>query len=509
MILSKPTNRQYAPIVALLAVTTIITLLPFFQAGFTTSDDLQYFITAHKSFHEWLIDASIYAKGAGRFYFYITKYFYYIPYLVDDFVYTKAVQYITLVGAYVALSYLIYRIFRNIDLALLTYLLLVFNTQLTPNNHIPIIAYPFYFTFSFILFCTAVVFFIDYCEKKGYWRIILSAILMLLCFCFYETYLLFAFVFGLFVVIIEFRKESRVSKHLVKVTSPYIAVAVLYVVIYFGYRLLLLHNDPEHTFYNGASFDAASFSIQHFFEILCRCTRGAFPTQNFFDYGDTLANNSLLLGGHRRSIFKVLTHAPAITWVNALLQGGLFLWLISRKSVKRVPTRHLTIALVISLFLAFFAHSLVGVAVKYNTDWYQYIKGYVTTFYSHLFLMVAISTFIVLLMKVLKHGTSRKVVQTVLSATIMIASVTMGYCNNLIGREWKKNNDVTRLIDLVAKDDFFDSVDDNTYLYVRDIMQGSVWSYDYNTPNYINLRAHKEMKHALRESDLDALTCDA
>ena len=58
-----------------MAITALLTLLPFFKVGFTTGDDFQYFITARHPAN-WINDAIAYAEGAGRFYFLITKYFY-------------------------------------------------------------------------------------------------------------------------------------------------------------------------------------------------------------------------------------------------------------------------------------------------------------------------------------------------------------------------------------------------------------------------------------------------
>ena len=75
-----------------LAVTAVLTLIPFFSVGFTTADDFQYYNTAQTSWQIWMADAKIYAESTGRFYFLVTKVFYYVPYLIDSFGYTKAVS---------------------------------------------------------------------------------------------------------------------------------------------------------------------------------------------------------------------------------------------------------------------------------------------------------------------------------------------------------------------------------------------------------------------------------
>ena len=88
-------DKKQLLIYAALAATALISLLPFFKVGFTCSDDFQYFITAQHP-EIWVGDAMVYARDAGRFYFLITKFFYYIPYLIDNFAYTKAIDYISM-----------------------------------------------------------------------------------------------------------------------------------------------------------------------------------------------------------------------------------------------------------------------------------------------------------------------------------------------------------------------------------------------------------------------------
>ena len=140
------------------AATVVLSLLPFFKVGFTTSDDLQYFVTAQQSWQYWLMDHRAYAEGQGRFYFLITKFFYYVPYLADNFLVAKLIQYATLLGCYLMLGYIVSRIVRSRTIGIMTFLLLIFNTVVTRMVYfIAITAYPFYFTFSFLIFLCGVL----------------------------------------------------------------------------------------------------------------------------------------------------------------------------------------------------------------------------------------------------------------------------------------------------------------------------------------------------------------
>ena len=95
----------------LFGVTVVITLIPFFRVGFTTGDDLEYYLT-------WLIgdlftNANIYAHGAGRFYFLITKPIYSLPYIGDNFFLTKVIQYASLLLSFVLFALLVSKIFKS------------------------------------------------------------------------------------------------------------------------------------------------------------------------------------------------------------------------------------------------------------------------------------------------------------------------------------------------------------------------------------------------------------
>ena len=105
-------HSQRLPIAILFLTTVVLSLIPFFKVGFTTSDDVQYFITAQQNWQYWMMDHHYFALGQGRFFYLITKYFYYVPYLADNFFVTKTIQYITLLSCYLLFAYIVYRILR-------------------------------------------------------------------------------------------------------------------------------------------------------------------------------------------------------------------------------------------------------------------------------------------------------------------------------------------------------------------------------------------------------------
>lgn len=492
-----------------LAATALLSLLPFFGVGFTTGDDFQYFNTARQSWKYWMNDAKIYAEGAGRFYFYITKVFYYVPYLVDSFAYTKVVQYITLLACYGMFAYLVYRLFHSRNLSLLTFLLLVFDTTLTLNNHIATIAYPFYFTFSIIIFIAALLLYLDYAERGGYWRVIVSALLFLVAYLFYETYLLFALVFGALVVLRHLRRDGvRLlrSRDFWRETLPYVFTALVYVGCYWGYRQYLLATVAT-GFYDGASFSMDSFSIDGFFKVLWRCTREAVPGRTYVENIGVIADNSLLLSGHRNILFRVLTNAPAIVWVNALLQGVL-LWMLTRpEGFKRLHGNKLLAGIVISLLVAFFAHTLIGIATKYNLDWCDWMLGYVTTIYSILGLMLALALVVAASVMLCHSQWWHRAVRMAWCLLIVVFSVIIGYANHHISREWQRCQHRMDLVDMIGKSGYFSTLPDNAVLYTEELRNTSWQAYDIskesmNMEYYIDNRAGRQFNYVTDSADL-------
>ena len=498
-----------------IAATALLTLLPFFSVGVTTSDDLQYLNTAQYSWKHWMADAKIYAEGAGRFYFYVTKVFYYVPYLIDSFAYTKAVQYITLMACYCLFAYLVYRLFHSRNLALLTLLLIIFDTTLTPNNHIPTIAYPFYFSFSIIIFITALLLYINYTERGGYWRVILSASLFLVAYLFYETYLLFALVFGALVVVRHLRRNGArllSSRDFWRETVPYILTALLYVGCYWGYRQWLLATMTDKTFYDGAAFSMETFSIDGFFKVLWRCTRAAFPGESFFENRWLLVENSQLIAGHRNNLWQVLTHAPAIVWVNALLQGVLMWFLTRPGGFKTLRGRRILCGIAISIFVAFFAHTLIGIATKYNLDWCNWMRGYVTTIYSILALMLALALLIAAIILISRNHILQLAIRILLCTITIILSVAVGYTNHHISREWSRSQHRMKLIDMIGKSNYFDTLPADAVIYTEELRNTSGFAYDVSKggdlENYINRRAGRSFHYVTDSTGLAGVPAD-
>ena len=476
MLNNKRENLYYA--LAYIA-TTILTLLPFFIVGLANADDFQYFNTAHSNWNNWKNDAEIYAQGQGRFYFLITKYFYYIPYLFDSFAWTKFIQYFSLGVSYLLFSYIVYRIFKSRKLGALSLLLLVFNTSIGYyiGYNIPI-GYPFYFTFSFILFLCGILLFINYIEKGNSWRVVLSAVLFFAAFLFYEDYLVFTLLFIGFVFIRNWKRVGFTgmwkNKSFYLEIVPYIVSLILYVVCYFGYRYYLDHVLGMLPQYHGALV-AKNLNARVFFKVLNNLSFYHIPGRiySFEKTKALVADNSLLIGGHSDSICFMLTHAKAVAYVNALIQCCILWFLIKRHDFAKFSWKTVVVGILVALIFAISANVLIASTEKYNAEWTVTMKAYVTSFFSYFGVMLTIALIIVATLKIFQSPVAQKIVSVCWCVVLFCFSVVNYYVNDHLSRAWLKSENRITALRLINDEGFFNDLPDHALIYTEQLQHTS------------------------------------
>ena len=477
-------NRQEKFIwILAFTATAIITLLPFLQVGFTNSDDFLYYYATHKGWQYWLEDAEIYAQGAGRFYFLLTKYFYYVPYLIDSFAWTKATQYLSLMGCFALFSYIIYRFFKSKRLGALTFLLLIFNLSVGYESFSIPTAFPFYFSFSFIIFLCGILLYINYTERNGYWRLLVSALLFFISYLFYENYLVFTILFCGYILVRNWRRTGFIqtlkSKLFYREIVPYIAVFALYLACYLGYRLYLVRTIDDLSLYDGSTV-AHHFSLDNFFLILNNCTFYTLPCRTYwFDHVRTiLAENSPLISGHYNNIFYILTHAPALAYLNALLQCCILWFIIHNADFRKLSWVSMLIGVVSAVLFAFSANILIAIAEKYNVSYAIFMRTYVTSFYSYFGIMLTVAIIMTATIKICPVKHIRHAVCAIWCVLVFVGAVLSYYTNDLLSKEWKKTQNRITVTELVAQDHFFDKIPKNALLYTTDApISGNTYRY--------------------------------
>ncbi len=494
------------------SVTLVLTLLPFFQVGFTTGDDFQYYNTAQADWQYWKQDAKVYAQNAGRFYFLITKIFYYIPYLVDSFGWTKFVQYFSLTVCYLLFSYLVYRIFKSWRLGALTLLLLIFNTNMgyyIGGN--PPTSYPFYFPFSLIIFLCGILLFVNYTEKNGYWRVLLSAALFFVSYLFYENYLVFTLIFGGYIFFRNWRRSGFFalwkSKTFYKEAVPFAVVLILYVTCYYGYRYYLAHVVGIDSFYIGATV-TKHFSLPRFLKVVSNLTFYNLPGK-IYTFGETkglIVENSQILSGHHNSVWFMLTHAPAIAYVNAMVQCAILWFLLRESDFDKISWKALLIGILTALVFALSANVLIAITEKYNTEWANWLMVYVTSFFSYFGVMLAIALTIAATLKLLRTPVPRGIACVLWVAALFGFSVFNYYINDHLGRAWGKSQNRVTMLRLMRDSGIFDQIPENALIYNEQLLHTSDHSFTvchdtFNFEKLIMRYAHQKKFHFAQTLD--------
>lgn len=477
----------------LLVITVFLTLVPFFKVGLTNGDDIEYYMaylsdkhefndpTAEekpdvfneKTFKKYQANADIYAKSAGRFYFHITKPLYSLPYLFDNFYFTKCFQYFFLILSFLIFAWLVFKIFKSKWLALLSFLFFIIPLSIMPfNYYVPITYYPFFFSFSFSLAMISLILLLKYYETGKYKFVVFSVIVYAIAILFYETYLLFLGFIMLFVLIRNIRENGFINslknKKFYKEIVPYAAVAVLYIVIYFVYRHLVKTDDG---FYVGSSF-AEQFSIQHFFQILFRYNNAVLPTKIYHLSQHVIAENSLLPRGHYDNFFYILTHSSAIWIVNAVIQTALFLYIISRIKPE-MSWKKWGVAMIVSFLFMIFCHTLIGISDKYNGTYY-FFNGYVTSYYSLFGVTMLLALFFYAFYKLCYKNKYLKISFLLIgSLLIFYTSIITSYTNDHLGRDWERSQHRFTMIGELSRQGAFNFIPENAIVYAGDIDQSS------------------------------------
>ncbi|MFA6404138.1 MAG: hypothetical protein WCX31_21310 [Salinivirgaceae bacterium] len=342
----------------LLASITAVVLIPFINSGIAEGDDAELFLRGLSG--NISSDAIIYAKDAGRFYFLITKPLYGLPYLLNSLILIKTINIFFLILILILVSMIVKQLFKSQWLAYLCYLLLLTFIAFKGENN-PVISFQWYFTGSFIFILSSILFALKHNEtgKPSYriYSIVFYSIGLL----FYEVYLLYLPILILANLSFisdwndNFLKDTLwdISKR----SLPYVYVGLVYIVLYFSYRIFYPGT------YSGTAI-AKGFKIGDGFDTVLNLSSGAYPGYFFFHGKYIFQQTSPLIKNHIQNIGYVFETANYLWYVKAIVTGilsYLFLSAIEIKNIKRS-----LIVLVLAVLYVFIPHIPLALTDKYT-----------------------------------------------------------------------------------------------------------------------------------------------
>jgi len=454
-------NKSQLMLWFLFLLVVILTLTPFLKIGLTTTDDLEFYIRTLQG--DIFAEAFSFAKWTGRFYMMFMKPVYCIPYLIDNFYYTKIVQYGTLLTSFVLFAVTVNKIFKNKEFTLLIFLLLFTFLTVMPNYHIPILAHPFYFTCSFSIFLLSLLRFIKYEETKKYKFLIHSVILFGIALLFYENYIVFL-LFMLSIITIKDITEQGwmvfTKKPFYKKVLPFFIVVAVYVFTYYVFRICV---ETETRFYIGSIF-VKDFNFKNFFTVLWNYNRAAFPTYMYHESFTTISIFSLLPDGHQHNFWYILKNSQIQSIINSLLQCYLFAFLLNKVKLS-ISWKKIGIGTLIAMLFTFSVHILLAITEKYQVrPYWRDLNGYVTTFYSYFCITLLVGFIAYACVKISCTIKWLKIsIIGMFTFLIFCIIIIISYSNDHQSRAWQQDQNKLTVMDKALSNGVYE----NTLIYAK------------------------------------------
>lgn len=371
----------------LIGILIFITFYPLLKVGIVTGDD---FVNLIWPVDRLAQDSIGYAQSTGRFYFLFALWIYKIPYLIDSEIYFHITLILPHLIALFLFVYLIYRIFKNEHIAMLTAVVSCIIFQIYGGNSATA-GYPFYFTISFSLILVSFHILISYFNNHKYVYLFLSAIIFFIATLFYETYLMY-YIFIFILVIRRYPLKSLLSGTVIfkflKEIIPFIIFGIIYLTIYF------LFIKSYASVYEGNQI-SSDLTISRFLWTIGNMSLYSLPLSSLFDYRFFLTEYSL----SEASIFNffeiIFTQAGLAAYVKGFI-AVLVIWMIQSIYKNQFKNKNLVFLIIVSALYIILPHLPLSLSAKY-TNAIQ--NTYVSTYFS----FFAVVTFCISLFLLLKN----------------------------------------------------------------------------------------------------------
>lgn len=443
----------------ILFILICITVYPLFKIGFVSGDDLEYFLTADPS--RWMGDAKIYAEGTGRFYFYLVKWIYSVPYLVDSKVYFYFWFLTPIFSTFILFIWLIKRVSKNLEITYLaTFLCCSFLIYFA--KHSAITAYPLYFTLSLTLIFVSLHLFVTYTERKKYKYLIFSAFIFGIATLFYECYLVYYLLYFSVILLRYSLKELFKNgewKIAFKELFPYVVMGLLYISVYFSYYL------THQSGYSGNQV-AENLSLGRVMKTLFTMSINGLPFVTFFDYKRFFIDYTLSFNASQSYFINTITNISALAYLKGGLVG-LLIYMLKDRKLPQFSKKVLIWGILISLFFIILPHLPLAFSEKY-TSYIQ--KTYITTSFTF-FSVIGLFLFMYLfLIQSITISWISRILKIILASIVIIATIVTQYTNERVTDDMKISQYRFDLIESVFQKQF---IAEWTAVYIEPLNQTS------------------------------------
>ncbi|MBP1630755.1 MAG: hypothetical protein H6Q15_1648 [Bacteroidetes bacterium] len=421
-----PTNIFHKDnlIYLLLLIVYIIALYPLSYVGLTTCDDLSYYLMSGN----WnsILDVVNYVGEQGRFGFFITIWFNFIPYLIDNNLWHSLCLIIPIAISFLLFIKIIKRVFNDNSLTLLVSILLATNMQIMGKTHLTS-THPIYFCFAFCLILIAILLALDsYKVDRKHLRII-SSVLIFFASCFYEIFLAY-FLIMLLIVLWKNNIFKGVSKiklnNSLKEFYPYLISFLFFIAIYFTFRYYFPSS------YEGSQFNR-NFRLIDFINSANLLGTYSIPLQSYFNYSDLLIRYS----PYTDSAFypyRIELTVAIIGIISSLMTYYLLLKHKPKKSIIYI------FGLIIGVILFYLP---IIISPLSNMHYQSGLDTHIPSFFSHFGATIFIACLILLIYNLFSKNKSIAItLRIIFSLLVLIVTILTQSTNKAIAYDLKASN---------------------------------------------------------------------
>ncbi len=412
----------------LLFIIYIIALYPLTKIGFTVGDDIDLYVLCTSGRWPEVVGDLPYLHG--RFYFFLTRWIYALPYLIDSPLYFSTLYILPIALCFVAFAQLINKLFNNSNITLLSSLLLISTFQIM-GFHSSTTSYPFYFTSALAMILFSFSLMISYYNSNKKFYLFLSSYLMFIASNYYETFLIYYLVFP----VLAFWKRGNDNKPLkqtllsvFKDLIPYIIFGAMYLIAYFGFKH---YNPPQ---YAGLQI-AENLSPTGILDTIYNLTLYALPLQVYFDYKHLITTPLFSL---TNMLFFVSSLLIAILTYISLIRNT------------KIKSKTLIILFLTGILFAFLPQSFIAITKKY---YLQGLTNYVPTFFSFFAYTISLISIILLIKNLLeKYPLIKKTYILIISLLVFFTAFQSQRLNNAVGNDIKLSTERLILVKRLIKE---------------------------------------------------------
>ncbi|WP_188593738.1 hypothetical protein [Paenibacillus silvae] len=479
-----------------LLLLVILAFYPLLKIGLIINDDLKNalnaynedFLTYMRNFYEaW--------KFQGRTNF-LASFFYYIPFMFDNFIYFKIITLSSLLLNISLMSIFVAKLFKNNIFAYIAFMFMIVSLQ-NSWEHNPITSFPGFFTFPFAFLLLSFLLFMKWLETSSKKHLIFTMVSYAVVLFSYELFVLYSPVFVLLTLIFTQNKKIVIKK-----LVPIGLLVLVYLIFYLLFRMI------NGGYYQGAQLDN-DINIMNIIRVLWQFSISSIPSYYLFEhkyqYLLAIYNDTVYPIGS----FKYVMNIIEAQWiVKAIIAVSLYLYVIKNNNIS-ISLRKSIIIVLVSLCYFFIPNLLLAVTPLYQEA--VVVNGQLgmpASYFSYFALMLSIVAVMVFVQKWATSKWSKRIIHIFFCMLIVFFSVSTDITNKYISKYQTMSTYKWNAVDELINTEFLKNIPENSVLYAPTLWDyiGSVGIHDSYWTDYFTYKLNKKItvvKELSPEIDLE------